>query len=162
MRVRTKNENAYAIAPICLSIDSQSGLIVSYSFSYGLPQVNLHELALLGLREKNERLVERAQMYRSTLGDSQLAERKLATDNFSLSLIKLKCPRPCTYDVSKAGVLFEHFFYDWDHVFISDIDSFKAISQAQFLSLLSSVVERFNRAVRNGDVCMEAKAVGDR
>lgn len=155
LRVQARCGNDYAIVPICFSIESGSGMIVSYSFSYGMSQTSLHELALLGLREKNMRLVDGAHMYRYTFGDLELAKRKLATDNFRLSLTRLRCPRPCTYDLSKARVLLEHFFYDWDHVFISGLESFKIISQVQFINLLTSVVERFNRALRDGDVCLK-------
>lgn len=162
LRVQESCGNDYAVAPICFSIESGSGMIISYSFSYGMSRASLHELALLGLREKNMRLVDGIHMYRCTFGDLDLARRKLATDNFRLSLTRHRCPRPCTYDLSKARVLLEHFFYDWDNVFIGGLESFKKVSRVQFVNLLNSVVERFNRALRDGDVCLKISTTGAR
>lgn len=152
LRVRTLPENRYAITPICFSIDSGTGLILSRSFSYGLTHIDLHNLGLLALRKSQVRPAGSIGMFRSVLGDLNGAARKLDTDNATLDLRRLRCPKPDMYDWSKAGALLAHFFYDWDHEFLNGLDNFRVLDPQQLDRLLAHVVERFNRLVGIGDI----------
>lgn len=83
LKVSMPLEDKYIITPICFSIDSATGMILSHSFSYGLPQTNLHSLGVLALREKLLRPTGSPEMFRSTSGDLSWARRKLEMDRLS-------------------------------------------------------------------------------
>lgn len=152
LRVRMLPENRYAITPICFSIDSGTGLILSRSFSYGLTHTDLHNHGLLAFRKNQVCPIGTVGMFRSVLGDLNGAKRMLETDNATLDLRRLRCPNPNKYDWSKAGALLGHFFYDWDHEFLNDLDNFRVLDPEQLDCLLAHVVERFNRLVGIGDI----------
>jgi len=159
-RVKTNHVNDYVLAPVCLLIDSKSGSIVSYSFSYGLAKNGLNHLASLALWEKNLRKSGGVQMYKCSIGDVAPLGRRLTTDNYALSLDKLRHPRPSTYDWSKAGMLLKHLFYDWNYFFYKDLGQYNVLSQEKFIGLLAYVVYQFNQAVIVDDIGLEGKGGG--
>lgn len=152
LRIRTVHANDYALSPVCFLIDSATGMIISYSFSYGLPPCKLHYLAQLAIQEKMARPTAAKNLYRSASGDIPLARRKVEVDRCQLSLETYKYPRPNTFDWSKAGMLIAHLFYDWDYSMLSELDSFQVINSSQLVRMLDRVVGRFNSAVDSGVV----------
>lgn len=145
-------EDKYIITPICFSIDSATGMILSHSFSYGLPQTNLHSLGVLALREKLLRPTGSPEMFRSTSGDLSWARRKLEMDHATLDLQRLRCPQPNMYDWSKGGALLGHLFYDWSYDFLSELDNYQVIKPAQLIRLLAHTVECFNLLIETSDI----------
>ncbi|MFJ4156313.1 hypothetical protein ACIPZF_16135 [Pseudomonas sp. NPDC089752] len=152
LRVCTVPANDYAITPVCFLIDSATGMIISYSFSYGLPRCKLHVLAQLAFQEKMIRSAAAKHLYRSASGDISLAKREVQTDAYQLSLETHRYPRPNTFDWSKAGVLVAHMFYDWDYSVLNELDSFQVINSSQLVRILNRLVGRFNSAVDSGVV----------
>ncbi|MCV4286798.1 hypothetical protein OH708_02645 [Pseudomonas capsici] len=152
LRVRTVPANDYAITPVCFLIDSATGMIISYSFSYGLPRLKLHVLAQLAFQEKMVRPTAAKKLYRSAPGDIHLARTRVETDACQLSLETYKYPRPSTLNWSKAGMLVAHMFYDWDYSMLNELDSFQVINSSQLVRILDRLVGRFNSAVDSGVV----------
>jgi hypothetical protein len=150
--VRIVPANESAITPVCFLIDSATGMIISYSFSYGLPYLKLHSLAQLAFQEKMVRPTAAKKLYRSALGDIHLARRRVETDACQLSLETYKYPGPNAFDWSKAGKLVAHMFYDWDYSMLNELDSFQIISSSQLVRILDRLVGRFNSAVDSGVV----------
>lgn len=150
LRVRTVPANTYAITPVCFLIDSATGMIISYSFSYGSPRCKLHHLAQLAFQEKMARPTAAKKLYRSASGDIALARRRFGADAYQLSLDTYKYPRPNTFDWLKAGMLVAHLFYDWDYSMLRELDSFQVINSSQLVRMINRVVCRFNSAVGSG------------
>jgi hypothetical protein len=152
LRIRTVHANNYALMPVCFLIDSATCMIISYSFSYGLPPCKLHYLAQLAFQEKMARPTAAKRLYRSASGDIPLASRKFEADSYHLSLETYGYPRPNTFCWSRIGMLIAHFFYDWDYSMLSELDSFQVINSSQLVRMLDRVVGRFNSAVDSGVV----------
>jgi hypothetical protein len=148
----------YAITPICFAVDSESGRILSYAFSYGLARTNLLSLGVLALREKNLRPGGSSHMFRSTLGDLNLASRKLGTDCATSSLTDFRCTKPGRYRLHKAGAVLGHFFYDWPDDFIGEVDDFGYFSSRLLTRLIENMASRFNCFIESGDITCNAAA----
>jgi hypothetical protein len=158
LRVLMFPSKNYAITPICFAVDSESGRILSYAFSYGLARTNLLSLGVLALREKNLRPGGSSHMFRSTLGDLNLASRKLGTDCATSSLTDFRCTKPGRYRLHKAGAVLGHFFYDWPDDFIGEVDDFGYFSSRLLTRLIENMVSRFNCFIESGDITCNAAA----
>ena len=152
LRVYTSPDQGCVASAICLIINLRSGLIVSYSFSYGLAENDLRYLAMLGLYEQS-RSKKASRMYRYTLGNVGVIKRIQFGDYYRLSLTNERsCPRPVSFDWGKAMVLFSHLYNDWTSEFIASMSSFGYVSAQMHASLAARVVAQFNKKVESGAV----------
>lgn len=156
LRVKARSRTRASVAPVCFAVDSRSGMIMSYAFSYGYVRGDLFGLGMLGARERVSRPNGPCFMFRSALGSTDEAEWLLDTDHVGLSL-NGHYGRAMAYNWLGAGDFLKMLFYDWPYEVSLEVYSFKEVSPRLYSRILDHLVVRFNSFVESGDISLGAQ-----